>query len=602
MIYLLMIVLMLLQPFSGEASVQITGSATLKKAMELVNSNKAAEAKTALAAYHPTDTELSSYHYAYAKAYELLGSHSDELTHLRLSYIYTLDGEMKERILVERAGAYLRMGYYPEAATCYRLFFRKYPQSRYHEEAHLGLADALYHQDYFVESILNYEDAGSSPMALFGKANAYQAVGRVEDAFNIYMPLTGKEREYLNSSEETLYNVAENFRLMGKPADAKIYYNSVKNPPFMFKADIGLGLIDMSEEKFDSAIAYFNAALQSPDRQLRSHALLRLAEAYERSGRQDDGKNSLLMIKNTYPYVKDYETALLRLSRILKKEGKFNDAVTLLRELASRRHPDKETIDEFEKIILDAKDGNGDEFIKLWNLFGRLVLDASRSEALMEIAKSLRPAGKPFLELCTWLSKNGLKPVKPAAYLALADFYADIGDTGRAQYYIGGVKGKSDDVSRIRAKIFREKKEYEKAIETVLALREITPNDIVFFSGLIENSKDIKKSVDFCEKALKQIGAPLKVYIKLADTLYKMGRNTDALKFYSIVASLKPENRKDLSPEDTGWTYYMVSKLSGANNTVSLPQAVQKENNIYSQSVQAVVKEAAILERMKRIN
>jgi tetratricopeptide (TPR) repeat protein len=147
-------------------------------------------------------------------------------------------------------------------------------------------------------------------------------------------------------------------------------------------------------------VAYFNAALQSPDRQLRANALLHLAEAYEGSGRQNDEKNSLLVIKNTYPYVKDYDTALLKLSRIFKKEGKFNDALAILKELASRRYPDKETINEFEKIILEAKDGNEDEFIKLWNSFGRLLLDTSRSQALMEIAKSLRPSGKPFLELC----------------------------------------------------------------------------------------------------------------------------------------------------------------------------------------------------------
>ena len=150
MVYLLMIALLLFQPVPGEAYPDATGAAPLKKAMALVNSNKAREAMTLLSAYHPPKEELSPYHYAYAKAYELLGSHNDELTHLRLSYIYAPEGENKEHILFERAESYLDMGYYPEAATCYRLFFRRYPRSRYGEKVHLGLADALYHQELCV--------------------------------------------------------------------------------------------------------------------------------------------------------------------------------------------------------------------------------------------------------------------------------------------------------------------------------------------------------------------------------------------------------------------------------------------------------------------
>ena len=602
MIYLIMIIFLLFHPSAGQAASYMSDSPTIKKAFTLINSNKADEAITLLAAYRPSQKELPAYHYAYAKIYEHVDRRNDELSHLRLSYIYEPEGEMKERMLFERAEAYLRMGYYPEATTCYRLFFRRYPQSRYRENMHLGLADSLYHQELFVEAVLNYEAAGNSARTLYGKANTYQALGRVKDAHDLYISLFEKYRDYLNTSQETVYHVAENFRLMGKPADAKIYYGMIKDPLLAYKADIGLGLIEMEEARTDSAIHYFTVALQSPERQLRASALLHIAEAYEKAGRKDDAKNSLLEIKNKYPYVKIYDTALLRLSRILKSEGKFDDAVAILTELASRRSPDRETIDEFEKIMLESKDGKEDEFLKLWNIFGRLLRDPSRSEALMEIAASLRSSGKPFLDLCLWLARNGSNSIKPGVYLELADFYIGIGDTGKAQDYMRGVKGKSDDILRIRAKIYRERKEHEKAIRTILSLKEITPNDIVFFSGLIENSKDIKKSVNFCEKALKQIGAPLKVYIKLADTLYKMGREQDALKFYSIVASLKPENRKDLSEEDTGWTYYMVSKLSGGANPVDLPQAVRKENNIYSQSVQATVKEAEILERMKRVN
>ena len=63
-----------------------------------------------LSAYRPPKEELSPYHYAYAKAYGLLDNHNDELTHLRLSYIYAPEGESKEHILFEMAESYLDRG------------------------------------------------------------------------------------------------------------------------------------------------------------------------------------------------------------------------------------------------------------------------------------------------------------------------------------------------------------------------------------------------------------------------------------------------------------------------------------------------------------
>jgi tetratricopeptide (TPR) repeat protein len=602
MISLLLLVIFLLTPLPVESSGNTKQTDVIKQAETLVGSDKPQEAIKALGQYKPANEERSSYNYIYAKACEKTGNLYESMARLRLSYLYAPDGAQKERILLERAGLYFKMGYYPEAVLGYRQFLRTFPNSAQTEQARLGIADSLNSQGLFIEALLNYEEAGDSPRALFGKANVYHGIGRYNDAHNMYMTAIGKDMEYLKSSPETLYSMAENFRLMGKPVDARGYYSAINHPLIKKKAEIGLGLIATDEAKYDAAINHFNSAMESSDRKIRAGALIHLAEAYIKSGRQEEAKARLMEIKNKYPYTKDYDGALLKLSRIYKSEGKFNEAVSYLKELASKRSPDKETLDEFEKILLEAKSGSADEFLKLWNSFGRLLLDPSRAQSLMEIATGLRSSGKPFLDLCSWLVKKGPPEAKTQCSLSLADFYADMGDAGKAAAYMKGIKGSADETLRIRAKIYRENRDYQKAMETVLSLKEMKPTDIVFFAELLETSKDVKKAVEFCDRALKNIGAPLKVYIKLGDTLYGMGREAEALKFYGIVASLKPENRKDLSSEDTGWTYYMVSKLSGEKTAAAdLPASAQKGNSIYGKSAEAAVKEADIRERMKRI-
>ncbi len=127
------------------------------------------------------------------------------------------------------------------------------------------------------------------------------------------------------------------------------------------------------------------------------------------------------------------------------------------------------------------------------------------------------------------------------------------------------------------------------------------PEDVAFFADLLKYAKDINKAVAFCDKSLMNVGAPLKVYIKLADTLYGMGRESDALKFYGIVASSKAENRRDLTQDDIGWTYYMAQKLSQGQNPAMLPAGAEAGNNLFSRSAESAVKEANILERMRKI-
>ncbi len=591
---------MLLIPLNIEKAEASDSSLTISNAEKLIIDNKPDVAIKILSEYNPDEKELSKYHYIYYKACAKDGNIHEAITHLRLSYLYSSEENEKEELLLDRANFYYKNGYYPEAASTYRQFLRYYSKSNKRQEARLGLADTLFMQELFIEALLNYEEGGINPRAILGKANIYQSMERVEDAQKLYMSVISA-KEFILNSPVTLFNLAENLRMSGKLSDAKIYYNTIKDNFFKHKAYIGLGLIAMNEARYEDAIKYFNLSTESPDRKTRAKAFINLSDAYLKIGRNDEAKKMLMDVQKNYYYIKDYDLAVLKLAKILKKEGNFKEAINYLKEISTRKSPPREAIDEFESIILESMSGNPEEFLKLWNTFGRLILEPERSKSLLQIAGTLRSSGKPFLELCTWLSINGTSDIKPHCNLLLADFYADIGDIRKASINIKNVKGSTDEILRVKAKILREKKDYQKAMDTLLSVRELNPNDIVFFAELLESSKDMKKSVDFCEDALKKIGAPLKVYLRLADTLYRMGRETDALKFYQIVASLKPETRKDLTSEDAGWTYYMVSKLSKENNFSYKTNNGRLKNDIYSKSAEAVLRENDIQERMKRI-
>ena len=594
---ILIFAILLLIPVHADPSVKVFKS-PIEKAREFINSNRPAEALRALSGCQPAAGELALYHYVHAKAYELAGRQYDSLAHFRLAYLYSRPGEMKELAMLERAEAYLKMRHYHEAISSLRIFLKNFPDSRYAEKAHLELADSLYKIGSFNEAIERYEKAGSSARAIYGKANAYQSMGRIKDAYELYMSRSGREKEYLNSSEETLYNLAENLRQMGKSGDAKVYFNAIKDFYLKQKVGLGLGLIAMEEERFDAAIKYFDSSSQSPDRQLRRQALLYLADAYIKAGKLDNAKSRLLEIRNKYPYGKEYDTALLMLFRLYKKEGKFNEAISLVKELILRGSPDKIALDEFENIILEAKNRDADEFLKLWRSAGYCLLEPSRSQSLLEIAKGLRFSGKPFLNLCAWLLRYGSNDVKVQTRLILADFYAEMGDAGRASQYLVGIKGDNDDILRIKSRIYNENKEYQKAAEAIISIKDIKQEDIVSLLD-IASAKNIKKAAAFCERALNKRGGPSEAYTKLADAFYEMGRKSEALKYYRLVIAMKPEDKKELKADDREWAYYMASRLSdGKTSTETLN--IQKGNTTLNRLAEAGLKESSILERIKR--
>ena len=109
-----------------------------------------------------------------------------------------------------------------------------------------------------------------------------------------------------------------------------------------------------------------------------------------KQGRQEDAKSILLEIRRKYPYGKEYEEALLLLSQLYKKEGNFKESTSLLKELVFRHPPNQKALDEFESLILAAEEKGEEEFLKLWQNVGHWLLQPSRSQSLLKIAKGLK--------------------------------------------------------------------------------------------------------------------------------------------------------------------------------------------------------------------
>jgi tetratricopeptide (TPR) repeat protein len=580
-------------------------STPLKKAFELIEAKKPIDAIRVLSDFYPRKASLSSYHYAYAKAYSQIGKISESMEHFRLAYLYSTEEREKEQILFERAETYLTNRYYNEAAVCFRIFIKQYQGSKLQEQAFLGLAESLYNINRLNDAFGFFQKGGNSFRALYGKADTLHTMGRVNEAHEIYLHLVNRDRGY-EKSQLTLYNIGENFRLMNKFSFAKIYLALVKELPLKYKADLSSGLIAFAEGQMDSAMKYFEVAVQSPDRSIKQKALLHMSEIFMKSGKQKEAKARLLEIRNRYPYGKDYDEAVLRLSGILKSEGNLSDAVSILRELVFRKTPDKKALNEFESLLLEARNRNNDEFMKLWKTVGQWMLEPSRSEFIVTIVRDLKPAGKPYLDVCKWLAKYGSGDAKMYGNLLLAEFYAEMGDMTASSKYFQNVKiaGRSDYLKRIHGRLFYLRGEMEKALSEIGQINELKEEDLSLFidisAQMSPSIKNHQNLANFLENAIKKFDDKAKFSIHLADTLYQLGKGQDALKYYKAAISVH-EKHKGLTGKDLDWCLYRISTLSGRQEAEEAFKSLQKGDDKVNRFAGTKLRENSIDERIKRL-
>ncbi len=595
--------ILLLLPVSAEPFNKDSLSEQLKSAFELVEKQRAIDAINALSSFSPDSASLASYHYAYSKAYAQIGRIHDAMEHFRLAYIYSQSKDEKEQILFDRADTYANNKNYDEAALCFRIFLRQFPESKLKERAYLGLAESLYNLGRFNDAFIFFQKVGNSYRAQYGKADALQAMGRVREAHEQYLDLINKDKGF-EKSQLNLYNIGENFRLMNKLSFAKVYLALVKDYPLKYNAELSSGLIAVDEGLNDKATKHFELALQSPDRTIKRKSLLYLSEVLMKTGKTQEAKTKLIEIRHKYPYGKDYDKALLRLSGIYKNEGGFNDAASVLRELVFRKNPEKAALDEFEVLLLAARDKDNNDFIRLWKAVGQWLLEPSRSDFILKIVKDLKPSGKPYLDVCKWLHKHGSGEAKMQGSLLLAEFYAEMGDIATSSKYIQNVKAttQNDDMNRINARLFHLKGEHEKALSALWQIKNLNDQDIGLFinvsSQISPTVKNHQNLANFLENAIKNIDDKPKFNIDLADVFYQLGKGQDALRQYKAAITIN-EKSKSLSTKDTDWCLYRISMLSAKNESDESAKGLQKGKESVNRFAGAKSKENSLNERLK---
>jgi|Deesub1362A_J573_1020465.scaffolds.fasta_scaffold00398_4 tetratricopeptide (TPR) repeat protein len=590
---IVVLIFIFLPVFSWASFEGLINSPALKEAWESVRTDRIFKARKILSAYKPEPESLAMYHFIYAKTVE---NPLDAIEHLRWAYLYSTEDELKELALLQRADTYLELGYFQEARSDYLIFIKTFPASRYIKEAHKGLAKALMRLGVYREAIEHYEKAGDTPESLFGKANALQQLGLVKEAAKAYEKAMSRYKGYILSSDEALYYYGKNLRARGRLSEARKYLASVKGASYRDRAEICLGQIAMTQGRINEAIDHFSSALYSSSRDVRRTALLNLALAQIKAGRFQEAKANLEEIRYNYPYGKGYDEAILRLSRLYSREGDYTTAVSLLKELVFRLSPVKEALDEFEAILMEVKEKDTAQFIKLWKSVGPWLLDRSREKTLIEVADALKPAGEPFLEVSDWLLKHGSPRAKARSLTALTTYYAEVGDIKTAKKYleeIKAIKRSSDDVFRAEAKVFYASGDFKSAAEKLLLIKELSEEDLSLLADTLTSAKDIKKAIEFYEKALRKVRVKeAEDYIALADVLYEQGEKAEALKYYKLSLEKEPDNE---------WVLYRIGVLSDRKEAERIFKKIGENNSVIGRLASARLKEFSVVKRMEEM-
>ncbi len=581
-----------------------TKTGPLTEVAALLEANRTAEALKILSAYRPSPDSLSEYHFVYAKALNQSGSLHDSIEHLRLAGLYSPLSEIKARILFERADVYMKMGYYPEASVCFRIFMREFQSSSLYQAAGTGLADSLFRMGRFHEALELYEKAGNETRVRFRRANTLQAMGRIEEAYSLYSSLLGRDRGYPDASDETAYFIGENFRQKGKLQDARFYFALVKDPVMKSRADLGMGRIDLQEKNLESALQFFRSAAASPDWRVRRSALLGLAEMHMNSGRTEEAEAGLIEIRKNYPYGKEYDDAIFMLAGLYKKQGDVRKGLPLLKELVFRRSPDRRALDEFEAMVLDAGEKDADTFRQLWESVGTWLLDPSRHKALRKIAHGLQHDPGEFVKIHTYLSKYGPQETKADSLLALAGFYAETGDAAASSDYLRRVteKAMKEDIFRIRARLSLLNGEYDKAIDMLSAVKKSTQEDVLLLAEIVGAGRSTPKGIRMLEKVLEANEGPPSACVTLADKLYEAGRKADAVKYYSrAVSGSEGTEPAGINTRDREWAIYRLSVLQDGEGAKESLAKIAKNRGMFGSLAEIRAKEQGISERIRNV-
>lgn len=571
----LICLLTVLYPLSGYGK-----DDTIERSKELLSKERYAEVINLLSKYKPSVEDLSAYHNALARSYERLKMFNEYIEHLRLAYIYS-PKEDRPRLLIERAEAYMRIGYYSEASLMLKIYLKDYvvPSSDSSKDTirvYIDLGEALYNLGRYDESLHYFSKGGDEVTALYGIAKSLQAAGKIDEADRAFMRAIQQDKDFLKAEnlaiDETLFRLSENSVMMKRFNEARQYLKLIKASRLKAKLELLSGIIALEEKKYDEALRYLTIAFDRGDRNTRRKALYQIAEIYIKKGKNKEAEEKLLELRLNYPYGRVYDDALLRLARLYRESAEVDKAIPLLKELLFRRSPDRRAIDEFESIILAEVDKDKKELVKLWNSVGPWLLEPSRSKTLINVAQALRGSGTSFLRLTKWLIQNGDNMTRERASLLMSTFYIDLGEPAKAREYLrlGRYIKDSDDFYRINAKLSLLNRDIKKSISSILSIKDLKKEDLNLIGEILDlikdkDSKNLQRLINQYKRAINKGG--IRDVVSFADLLYSRGQKDEALTYYRKAVD---DSKKESAQSEVDWAAYRINRITKEKDVLSM--------------------------------
>jgi len=241
-----------------------------------------------------------------------------------------------------------------------------------------------------------------------------------------------------------------------------------------------------------------------------------------------------------------------------------------------------------------------EKFLILWNSVGHWLLDPSRIPSLIRIAEGLKDMGKPYFDVCDWLSKYGSGYARVHSRLVLAGFYAGLDDADRSSLHLKEIKefDESDELLRINARIFKLRGASREAAESLLSIKQKRVEDLISLAPLLQYTRNPDRAFESYGKEIEKRDLSSEVYLVFADTLYDQGRKAQAERFYRRFVSMEHKG-KGAAADDIAWAFYRISVLSGSGQaTIGNPQ---KSKTLLGKFTDARSKDENLSDALKRI-
>jgi tetratricopeptide (TPR) repeat protein len=552
------------------------GNGPIGVANGLVDGKKLPEAVKALSDLLPGFPELGPYHFVYGRALAASGDLHEAARHYRLASVYGLDPALKETALFMAADAEFRAGFLFESKTICTIFLSKYPDSGRAGTVRVLLGRSLAGIGRGREAVRQFDLAGGSAEALYGKANTLQKTGMSIEAAKAYAAAAAADPggRYLASSEESRCWKGENLRASGLNSRARELLRNVTAPECRDHAMYGLAEIEAAESNPQEALRLFASLVSSRDRGLARRSMLRASDIEASEGKIPEAAARLESIVDRYPFTAEYDQAVLRLARMRSGAGEQVEAMSMLSRLVLRPSTVRgEALDEMERVLLAARAKGPGVLADLWNAGGRWLMDPSREAALVQVAEALHGAERPYQEIVQWLSRFGSPPVRARHLAVLASRYAAAGDAVGLRLCLQGFREldvKGDAAARAEAYLKLAEKDFRGAEKALLSLGRLEPGDFAMMEELLPHVDDPRKVAAAVEAEASRPGGNVSARLlsRLADRSFDAGRRDEAARYYRMAAEKDPGHE---------WSCYRLVVLLGKNGGGEYRKRIRKD-------------------------